>query len=539
MKTASSSLPGMSTLARDYFDNFERVADFYDGDYRKPENFLDRAGKIKERELPLTQLVPILKEQNQKFGCSLPTLERIDWLLERRACTVVTGQQTGLFGGPLFTLYKALTAIKLAERLGRTCEGCYVPVFWLASDDHDFREVNHVDILNKGNEPSRITYQGHPADSKVPVSRIVLQAQIQEAIAHLDEQTHPSDFKQEMLTYLAEAYAPGNTFSQAFGQWLMTLLKPFGLVMIDASDQRIKALATSLFGQEIRKRSPSSQAALGASQELLDRGYHNQVQLHDGMLNLFYAKDDRSALQKTDSGFTIRSTGERETEAGLLARLAENPGDFSPNVLLRPLYQDVLLPTIAYIAGTAETAYYAQMKGIYTAFKIPMPVIYPRKSLTLLEPKIEKVLDNYALAVPQLWSNIDSLISKIAREQLPDELEDKIGAVTRSVNDNIAELQKIVSEFDPTLADFVKNSGGRIEGQIEGMEKKILQAFKKRNEIIRQQLKKAGNSLYPNNTLQERSLSVLPYLFKHGPGFIDQIYEAMDISNFDHQIVRI
>ncbi|MFQ5674630.1 MAG: bacillithiol biosynthesis BshC, partial [bacterium] len=151
MKITFSQLPGISKLASDYLDNFETVAEFYNGDYRSHDAFLERTNLIKSRELPLGKLVPILKEQNQQYGCAVQTLEKIDLLLERRACAVVTGQQTGLFGGPLMTIHKALTAIKLAARLSRTCEGCFVPIFWLASDDHDFREVNHITILNKAN----------------------------------------------------------------------------------------------------------------------------------------------------------------------------------------------------------------------------------------------------------------------------------------------------------------------------------------------------------------------------------------------------
>ena len=198
-----------------------------------------------------------------------------------------------------------------------------------------------------------------------------------------------------------------------------------------------------------------------------------------------------------------------------------------------------LLPTIAYVAGPAEAAYYAQMKGIYAAFDIPMPIIYPRKSLTLREPRIEKVLDNYGLKVEDFWGNVETLITRIARAQLPSQLEKKIEHTRLNMETNLKRLEDVIAEFDPTLVDFVKSTRGRFENQLQGLEKKILQAFKKRNDVIRQQLYKAHNSLYPNNHLQERELNIVPYLFKHGFNFIDQLYEAMDVSSFEHQIVRI
>ncbi len=539
MNTPISKLPGAKPLVADYFDNFEQVAEFYNGDYRQPENFLHRADEIKARDLPLAKLVPILKEQNQSYGCGLQTLEKIDWLLERRACAVVTGQQTGLFGGPLFTIYKTLTTIKLAERLSRTCEGCHVPVFWLASDDHDFREVNHINILDKENQPTRILYDGHPADSRLPVSNVKLSDRISAALDQLDSETHPSDFKDAVMNRLRDAYQPGVIFSTAFAKWLMALFEPFGLIIIDASDARIKALAKPLFRNEIAAGSPSTHAALAASARLQENGYHNQVPLQDGFLNLFHTAQERNAIAHQDGQFAVRNTQTTFSESTLLQEVESHPEFFSPNVMLRPLYQDALLPTIAYVAGTGEGAYYAQMKGIYEHFGISMPVIYPRKSLTLLEGKIAKILGRYDLSVRDFWQDGEHLVNTIARAQLPDSLEQQIEATLACFGENLEALQHTVAEFDPTLIDFIKNTRGRLEGQVDGMQKKILQAFKKRNDVMRQQILKGQNSLYPNRHLQERELNILPYLFKHGFGFIDKLYEAIDISSFEHQVVEI
>ncbi|MFQ5638279.1 MAG: bacillithiol biosynthesis cysteine-adding enzyme BshC [bacterium] len=538
MKRPVSQLPGTSRLVADYFDHFDRVAEFYSGDYRDPKNLLGRAGQIKSRDLPLGRLAPILKEQNQRFGCGSQTLAKIDWLLDRNACAVVTGQQTGLFAGPLFTIYKALTAIKFADRLSRNCEGCYVPMFWLASDDHDFREANHIVIPNRTNEPVEIAYEAHPTDSRIPVSEIRLTDAISQLLEQLDEHTHPSEFKADVLAQLADAYQPGTGFAAAFGSWLTTLFKPFGLILIDASDPRMKTLGRPVFEKEISGQSPSTTAALLAS-KTLGKEYHAQVQVHPNRLNLFYVDKGRHAIEFSDGSFSIKDSGRTFSEHELLTELEQHPERFSPNVLLRPLYQDALLPTIAYVAGPAESAYYAQMKGIYAHFEIPMPVIFPRKSLTLLENKIEKVLDTYNLKVPDFWGNVDSVISRIAQEQLPESLEQQVADAARKVNENLETLGKIVAQFEPTLISTVEKTRGKMSGQIDMLSKKIVQAYKKRNEVIGRQIYKAKNSLYPNNHLQERGLNIVPYLIKHGFGFIDQLHEAIDISHFDHQIIRI
>ncbi|MFQ5708406.1 MAG: bacillithiol biosynthesis cysteine-adding enzyme BshC [bacterium] len=539
MRTAMSQLPGATPLLVDYFEHFDRVADFFNGDFRNRESFQKRSEEVKQRELPFGKLVPILKEQNQRFGCGFQTLEKIDLLLERRACAVVTGQQTGLFSGPLYTIYKALTTIRLANRLNRTCEGCYVPVFWLASDDHDFREVNHAKLINKSHQIVEIAHHSGRLDRRVPVSAIKLNQEIVENVQQLNDATNPSEFKEDILKLLSAAYAPGAVFSQAFGTWLMALFKAFGLILMDASDTRVKTLGAPVFLKEIAERSPSTDRVLATSAELAGRGYHNQVQLNKGLLNLFYLDGERHALEVKDGTFHVKGTNQA-FQSDELVRLAEKePQRFSPNVLLRPIFQDVLLPTVAYVGGPAEIAYYAQLKGVYESFELPMPIIYPRKSLTLLERNIEKVLDKYELRVPEFWGDVEALINEIAKNHLPDSLEENIENTAKQVKENLAALEEVVVSFEPTLNDTVQNVKGRIDHQMEILEKKILQAYKKRNEILRQQIHKAQINLYPNHHLQEREVNVVPYLFKYGLGLIDRLYEAMDISNFDHQVVRL
>lgn len=539
MKIPMSSMPGVSPLVKDYLEHYERVADFYNGDFQAADAYLAQADRVKNRDLPLARLIPLLKKQNQRFGCGQQTLEKIDLLLERRACAVVTGQQTGLFGGPLFTIYKALSAVKLADRLSRTCEGCYIPVFWLASDDHDFREVNHIFLLDKNSEPAKIAYQNENENPRRPVSDILLTSEIANTLEQLRKQTYASDFRDGTLTLLQDAYTPGTPFSEAFARWMTTLFKSFGLIFIDGSAREMKALATGLFEHEIAEFSPSTEAVRKTSAGLQKQGYHNQVQLTEGVLNLFFVDEERKPLHFENSSFYVKSNHRTFSKADLLATLHKTPERFSPNVLLRPLYQDWLLPTVAYVAGPAELAYYAQMKGIYQLFDLPMPIIYPRKSLTLLEPKVEKILDKYRLRVRDFWRPPEELLNQIVRAHLPQDLEQQIEHAQKSIVEQLQELEKEVVRFDATLQGAMKNTTGRLLNQLGGLEKKIRQAYKKRNAILVNHVYKASHSLYPNHHLQERELNIVPFLFKFGLEFVDRLYEAIDIVNFEHQIIDI
>lgn len=532
-------LPGTPRLLIDYFEQYEQVAEFYNGDFRDRQSFFNRVEEVQSRTLAIDELLPILKEQNQRFGCGSPTLEKIEWLREKQAYAVVTGQQTGLFGGPLFTIYKALTTIKLAEELNRANRGGFVPIFWLASDDHDFQEANHIHILDKNNQPLSFSLSDHVTDERVPLYEIKLSDQILEIIQQLHEATHPSDFKEAVLQQLRESYRPGARFSEAFARWLMYLCRSFGLILIDGSDPRLKALGRAVFRQEIAEKSPSTRAALHASERLQQMEYHTQVQLHDHVLNIFYVENQRRALEVAGDRVHVKGTSRSFTPTELLKQLDSLPQLFSPNVLLRPIYQDALLPTVAYVAGPAEIAYYAQMKGIYERFGMPMPIIYPRKGATLVESKIEKILQKYHLQVSDLWADPEAIIKNVARAQLPADVEKRMENARLCIQKNLQTLENVVSEFDPTLNETVQNTRGRIQHQMEGLENKILQAYKKRNDVISQQIYKAKNHLYPNNQLQERVLNITPFLFKYGWGFVERLYEAMDISNYDHQVITL
>ncbi len=531
-------VPGSSRLFLDYLENFDRVAEFYNGDFHHPEILLARAETTRSRKLPLAQLVPILKEQNLFFGSGEETTANL-LRLEKGASAIITGQQTGLFGGPLFTLYKALTAIKLAAYLNEKRANGFVPIFWLASEDHDFREANHIRILDKNNQPLEFGYSDHPLDGRVPMYAIKLSPRVADVIQQLDDATHPTDLKAEVLQTLRTVYQPNVTFSHAFGKWLMQLCKSLGLILIDASDPRIKSLGKEIFKQEIAERSPSTRAALAATQRLLQKNYHAQVQLHDNMLNLFLVEEGRHAIAFSDKRFFIKNSDRTFELEELLNLLEKNPQHFSPNVLLRPIFQDALFPTAAYVAGPAESAYYAQMKGIYERFDLPMPIIYPRKSVTLLEAKIRKVLENFDLQVADFWRNSDVLANDILQKQLPEEIEKRIRNTQLCISKNLQALADVVTEFDATLRDAVQNANGRILHQVEVLETKIVQAYKKRSDVIVNQIQKAANHLYPHQQLQERVLNVAPFLFKYGWQFVQKIYDELDIWNFDHQIIEV
>jgi bacillithiol biosynthesis cysteine-adding enzyme BshC len=530
-------LPHLSPLARDYFYDFSKVKDFYNGDFRDPEAFERQARSVESRPIPRENLAAILTEQNANYGCGPETLGGIEKIVRNRAGAVVTGQQVGLFSGPLYTIYKALTAVKLAADLGRRGLGSFVPVFWLASDDHDLAEIDHITVLDKDNRLQEIRCRMPSQEGKIPASNLVLPRDVRDCVRRLEESTMDTEFKADVIGRLGEAYEPGRTYVEAFARWMTRLFKAHGLILIDPADPRLKEMGKDIFYREISEDSPSTGRAVGASARLRQAGYGVQVPLHEGILNVFYADKERRSIQWKDGALSIKGTETSVRKEELLARVKDRPSLFSPNVLLRPIYQDALLPTVAYVGGQAEVAYFAQLKGVYEAFGLPMPLVYPRKNVTIVEKKVAQILKKYGLEVPDLWARPDGLTAAMAGKQVPDTLETALLWAQDALGKNFESLKSEVIAFEPTLGGSLDLARRKIDAQWKFVEKKVRQAAAKRNEIAVRQLRKASDDIYPNERLQERVFNILPYLIKYGYAFLEKLDQVVDINEHDHQVL--
>jgi bacillithiol biosynthesis cysteine-adding enzyme BshC len=532
-------LPHLPRLVDDYLNDFGKVSGFFNGDFRDLSSFRRQTESVQARRLPREALAAVLSEQNRTYGCGPETLDRIGKLAQERTGAVVTGQQVGLFSGPLYTIYKAFTAIKLAERLDRSGLGSFVPVFWLASDDHDLIEVDHLILLDSNNRLEDIRCP-HPSDElKIPVAKIDLPPEISDGLRRLAELTPDSEFKTEILADLSEAYRPGRSWVEAFARWMTRLFKSYGLIFIDASDPRLKKLGSDVFVREIEGDSAATPPALAASQKLREAGYEAQIQMHEGILHVFYGEHGRRTIHRAEGAFELRDPMQTFRKEELLARTKEKPFFFSPNVLLRPIYQDALLPTVANIGGPGEIAYFAQMKGVYERFGLPMPVIYPRTTATIVERKIDHILKKYDLKIPDFWGDVEEIIRDHAQKQIPDSLDKALSLALAHIESDMASLIREVTAFEPTLKESAELAKGNMNRQGKFLEKKILQAAVKRNEIAVQQLRKAADNLYPRRHLQERMFNVVPYLLKYGYAFMEKLDRSLDIEGSDHRIITM
>jgi bacillithiol biosynthesis cysteine-adding enzyme BshC len=432
--------------------------------------------------------------------------------------------------------------LKLAESLSARVGKAVVPIFWLATDDDDVAEVSRLTIMNHDNELLPLA-PAFDINERKPAAQVHLTNDIENCHRALDEAIVATEFKSDILSSLRQAYSAGAALPDAFARWLLHLLDHHGLVVMNPADAAIKRLAAPLFAREIDAGSPSTAAVLQTTAQLAAVPYAPQVSLRPDRLNIFYVQTHRHTLEKREGGFASTDGALQFSRVELLQELQAHPERFAPNVLFRPGMQDFLLPAVAYIAGPAETAYLAQLRGVYEAFNVPMPAIFPRQSMTLLEKKVARVLQKYELAFADFWSTksnaAEAVISRIVKREATDEIFTPVAAAREELGRRLVDLKTRATEIDATLGGFIEKEQGKIFHQLEAVEKKLLQAMKRQHETLAQQIAKAARALYPHQHLQERELSFVPFLCKYGRGLLQNLYEHIDLGNFQHQVVEL
>jgi bacillithiol biosynthesis cysteine-adding enzyme BshC len=535
MQSATGPFFSSSQISHDYLHAFEKVADFFSADFKDIEAYKTLAEKTDRVKRPFRrELQHILLQQGQLFGCNDLTKKNIKKLSDPDTLAVVTGQQTGLFGGPLYTLYKALTTIKLADDLSRRLNRPVVPVFYLVSEDHDFAEVQWAGIVNKSNTFQKVIFAPEHLPHRLPVAEIILDDGIEGLLSDVHSATADTEFKEEVLARLAECYRSGTSFSLAFARWFSLLLAQFGVILLDASDARLKPLVKDVFARELDEQI-TEKAIAETNIHLESAGYHTQLVVQNNRPAVFILKNGRQSLERTDKGYKNLDSQEILS----VQELAAQPALLSPKAALRPIVQDTLLPTIAYVGGPGEIAYWAQLKGVYRAFELPMPAVVPRASFTLIEPKIKRHLEKFGLSAQEVIAGKEDGAQTVLRSLVPEETRQKIQQSRENIIREIKSLGETIVPVDPTLASLVDKTKSSIEKQLQSLEQRMLKSVQDREQIVLTQWQAVVENLLPEGKLQERQVSVLPFLIKYHWAFIDTIYQHIDLSVLEHRMVEL
>jgi bacillithiol biosynthesis cysteine-adding enzyme BshC len=440
-----------------------------------------------------------------------------------------------LFGGPLYVLYKALAAVELARLLEERRGAPAVPVFWVASDDHDFAEIRQVALLDEAGRIRSLRYAPREEPVGQPASRIALDETIGELLEETAGCLPPGLHRDEVLELLRRCYQPARPFAAAFAQLLSALLPE--LVVLDPSDASLKRSMLPVLQREVAECSPTSRLAGAVAPRLLAAGYHQQVPVRDGFLNLFvYSDEERRALACRAGIVEVRGAGRRLAQTEALAELERSPELWSPGVLLRPLAQDLLLPTAAYVGGPAEIAYHAQIGPSYPHFGVARPALVPRPSLTLVEPQHARALEAERLSLADLEGDPEALLTRWAREDHP-EVERAFAQARDAVTRELTQVEETLARLDPTLRAAADSARGRALHPLEALHEKATRALKKRDQSRSDRLRRTRDALFPGGSFQERGLGLIGALARHGPGLVDELRQRMDVFATGHQVV--
>jgi bacillithiol synthase len=486
-------------------------------------------------------LCDALAEMNGGCRASGKTLENINLLRDEDCVAVVSGQQAGLFTGPLYTIYKALSAVKLTECLrGRGYKA--VPVFWIATEDHDFAEVSKAHVINKKGELIELKNEPERCYENLPVGYVELDDSIKQTIEQLFSELPHTEFTDELRQMVENAWKPGIDYGEAFARLLTKILGAYGLILLCPLCENLKKLAAPVYVEAIKKSEQIVAALRARSAELESEGYHAQVLVAEDYFPLFWQARNktRHALKKTPKGNYRVKDVEREFSLAELAELAEKePQRFSPSVVLRSIVQDYLLPTVTYFGGAAEIAYFAQSAEVYKILERPVTPIFHRASFTMVESKHAKTLDKFDLDLKDLFAGIENLLPHIVEKYLNKDTAGLFAEVEEKINAQLNRLDQNLVEVEPTLADNLARRRRKIIYHIGVMRKKFHYAEMRKNEDIRRQLDAALAALVPHKHLQERTLNVLSFINRYGLYSIDWIYEAIDLDDKDHQILYL
>jgi bacillithiol synthase len=580
--------PKATPLFLDYVYHHDRVRKFYSGNPFELATYHEVARKINSQPKDRRPLVEILSRQNQALGCGEATIENVHRLGEPGTLAVVTGQQVGLFSGPAFTLYKALTAVRVSRYLTEQGLAC-VPVFWLATEDHDLDEVGKTAVLDEAGELQHLSDSGTAPGSHPSVGYVKLSPQVGLMLDRLEQVLPPGEARDGLVFDLRECYREGVGWGEAFGRFMARLFSRFGVVMIDPLSEEVHQAARPCYDRALREAAPLRKLLQERSQDLVASGYHAQVHVADDSTLLFAARNgNRTPIRQQGSALYLEGV-EASAAESYEGWIANRPLDFSPSALLRPVIQDTLLPTVAYVAGPSELAYFAQAQVLYPEYRRPMPVIFPRAGFTLADHRLARLLEKYQMTLGDVWRGGEHLRRRIAtasfgndgHQRHADNLapsEHTVGhrrihtsefdrvALAEGVGNTVSTgvdsssdaegwaariektevtlklflegLRQDVKPLDPTLVDAIRNGEEKIMYQIDRLKGKISRAAIERSQILRRHEQNLTRFLAPAGNLQEREVSGIYFLARTGYEILDRLLTEIPTTGAEHRLIE-
>ncbi len=533
VRTLSWIRPLVGAYAHDY----DKVAPLYAGDPASRDAWSDAIRRARSHKRSSTAIANIITAQQERRGAPPEARAAAARLADPGTVSVTTGQQAGVFGGPLFTLLKAITAIQLAKRASEEHGVTTVPIFWVDAEDHDWEEIRSATVLDAEFQPKTITLVDPDGAGALPIASLTLDDRVEASTQELISTLAPTDFTPWIGDVARATYRPGAGMADAFARWMEAVLGPHGLIVFDSTDLDAKPLAAEIFVRELSAPGRTASLAADAAEAFTARGHAPQVVPPRDSVSLFHLDGKRQPIRREENQYFV---GDRAVSLEALAREARSdPARFSPNVLLRPIVQDTLFPTVCYVAGPSELAYLGQLRGVYEHFGVPMPLMYPRATATLIDGAAARFLAKYPLPIEQLQARDESALNRLLEAQLPVEVDQSLKEADAALHAAFQRVIDAMPSLDPTLAGAAKTTLGKMEHDLRTLQNKVIQAAKRRDETLRRQFVRTQAQIFPLGQPQERTLTTVYFLNRYGPGLIDALMRTLPIEMGRHWIVTL
>jgi bacillithiol biosynthesis cysteine-adding enzyme BshC len=509
-------LPHQPPLHLAFHDNFEKVKDFYAHE-PKLENAEKMAPGLPYPQSRRNAVAAILREQNEGWGAKRKALENIA-RLEAGAVAVVSGQQVGLYGGPAYSFYKALSAIEAARLITKNGVEA-VPIFWMATEDHDLDEVRHNNFFHDGKliKFELPAHQGHGG----PVGPLRLGPQIAE-LTRAASVMLGGPAAAEIAELLRDSYSADETYTSAFAKLFTGLFSSRGLILLDPLDHRLHRLAEPVYRQAAEDRNELNEALLARNKELDRAGFAPQVKVTGRSTVLFYMGNGvREAIRSTGAQFQADSASWSAQE--IASAISQSPESFSPNALLRPVVQDYLLPTVAYVGGPAEISYFAQSTVLYDRLLRRQPTFLSRAGFTLVDSKAQRLLQQYGMTVEDVWAGSQTVRRKLGAANIPANLNAKLDKGVKQIHKLLEGWAGPIEKIDPSLKSTIEKAKRKISYQTEKLRQKAGWARDQKSNVLAGHAEFLSNLLYHHKALQSRELCFLPLLARWGMEGLDAL----------------
>jgi bacillithiol biosynthesis cysteine-adding enzyme BshC len=535
-------IPGLSGLYRDYVSHKPTAISLFEWDYSYFQSFRKLGRSLQNREYDRPRMAATLIEQNTNWGAGEKALDNCRKLEKNNCLAVVTGQQVGFCGGPLYTVLKALHACRLAAHLEVELGQPVVPIFWMELEDHDWREAATFYYKNELDGPIKRTIPIAEDGSRKPVNRIQLGDKLEPTLKLMEDEIKRTEFTEDTLELIRSSYESVNTLADGFARFMTNLLTHHGLILADPSAPFFKQQASMVFRQEIDSPLTFSDAFHTHAEEIRNADYRNQVKVRNDRLNLFLIDEDekhRIMLSDSPGLFYLSDPSDIISREDLLAVADSEPERLVPSVLLRPLVQDTLFPTLVYVAGPSETSYFAQLRPAYRESGIPMPVILPRCGATVIGGGPLRAMKKYNIHSTDILQESESLLQHVLSEHVPSHAEQVFKWTSDEIFSAIDRLRLELDTGEGTFGKDVKATEGKIEYHLGKLQDRFLKEIERRHEVVVRQINNLTHALYPNGSLQERVYTVAEFINLYGFSLIDTLYKKIDPLQPHHALIEV